>query len=398
MNIKTFDWSAYKGDIPGYGDCRAVPGEYACLFPDRYVESSFSGQTGRAALLNGENINYLRIPHAKGDGRMAGGGQTTKPDPVYEWQWPAGWVKVGLMYGPNGVIYGAGDVLTAVTSQAQYQATAGWRYVNEAGVLVNCESTRQDVARGLYEYTEWADVAIGQGGKPDMGAVVLFPGEKLRRLDPRPEGQRPYPFNARFIRSDRNGDQFGIAIVDLTGRKTYFVWATLAELRALPFVGTVPPIEPPIPPVEPPVTDYLGVNKRVRAKYPLANPGGAPLGADHWVYLVDLAQQTGTLLFQKDGGDHVFVPPLGKNVSLDVVGRGSLGDNWADVLGDAEGQAVPTWDQHPNAAGTYLDVSGIALPGEPQPPIEPPTGNLEQRVEALEAAMAAIHRSTAGWL
>lgn len=362
MQMKVIDWSYYRGTVPGYGDCRAVPGEYACLLPDRHVVSFL----GIAPLPGGENINYLRIPRNPGDGRMAGGGQTT--DRALEWQWPAGWVSVGTMFGPNGVIYGAGDVLTPIVSRAQYQATAGWRYVTSAGALVDCESTYADVARGIYEWTAWPDVAIGQG--VDGIAVVSFPGEPLRRLDPRPISERGAPADMRFMRSDRRGDLFGIAIPELKGRQTYFVWPTLAELRALPFVTDAPPIEPPTkPPVETPVpTDYLGIVQRVRAKYP------TPLGARHWEFLVDVAQQTGTQLFRKEDDNSAKIPALGKRVSLDIIGRGTLGNRWADILAHSEGTADPVFQlQDTPADGEYVDVSGVALPGAPAPPPAGPT-------------------------
>lgn len=133
--------------------------------------------------------------------------------------------------------------------------------------------------------------------------------------------------------------------------------------------------------------NQLDTVRRVRAKYP------TPLGASHWVFLVDVAQQTGTLLFRKDGGDHVLVPALNRFVSLDVVGRGALGNNWADILGDAEGAAIASWDVHPNAAGEYLDVTGIALPGTPQPP-QPPTGGIT-RAE-LDLAIATLGNTLRG--
>jgi hypothetical protein len=200
----------------------------------------------------------------------------------------------------------------------------------------------------------------------------------------------------------RTGDAFAITVVDLGARKTYFCWPTLAELRALPFVGavppiTIPPIEPPIPPVEPPVsTDYLDINKRVRAKYPRNNPGGHPLGADHCWFLVDLAQQTGTLLYEKNDSNSVFIPQVNKRVSLDIVGRGTLGNSYADCLGDSEGLAVPTWDVKSPADGVYIDVRSVVIPGTPpvepptEPPTEPPSSDLAARVAALEQWRAAV--------
>lgn len=110
--------------------------------------------------------------------------------------------------------------------------------------------------------------------------------------------------------------------------------------------------------------------QRIRSKYP------TPLGAQHWEFLVELAQAVGAQLYRKDFGDHCWVPPLNAYVSLDVIGRGALGDVWVDVLGDAENVAVPAWDAHHGAAGVYLDVSGIVLPGQPAPPGPPPNDPL----------------------
>jgi hypothetical protein len=221
MNSKVIDWSYYKGTVPGYGACRAVPGEYACLLPDRHVES-FLG----IAALPGENINYLRIPHNPGDGRMAGGGQTH--DQVLEWD-VTHWALRGTMFGPNGCVYGGGDTLCANVDRADYAATGGYRYGH--GALIPCVGSYANVPRGLYEYTDFGDVAIGQGA--DGRAVVSFRAtaggyEPLRVLP------MPTPCDARFMLTDRQGDQFGITAVDLAGRKTYFFWPTLAELRALP--------------------------------------------------------------------------------------------------------------------------------------------------------------------
>lgn len=392
MTIKTIDWSYYKGTVPGYGDCRAAVGEYACLLPDKHIESAFGGYTFQNPLHGAENIIGIRVPRNQGDGRYAGLGHTSNKN--YEWLWPAGWVEKGPTYGPDSVIYGAANEYVQITSRDEYGRTGGWRFVNEKRELVSCVSTHDDKARGLYQFTYWPDVAIGQGAKPDMGMVVEFRRpdgsyEPLRRFDPRPVDERTYPFNAQFPHSDRDGDQFGICVVDLGARKTYFCWPTLAELRDLPFVVATPvspvpvPPQPPNPEPTPMPTDYLAINQRVRAKYP------TPLGARHWEYLVDFAQQAGVQLYRKDGGAHVLIPPLNVNVSMDVVGRGSMGNHWADTLSDAEGAARPIWSVGDSPAdGTYIDVSGVALPGQPGPgPTPPPSGQCEARVAELEDAV-----------
>jgi hypothetical protein len=156
-------------------------------------------------------------------------------------------------------------------------------------------------------------------------------------------------------------------------------------------------VVPPPPPEDPPVADNLETVKRVRAKYP------TPLGARHWEFLVELAQATGAWLYRKEAGDNCLIPALGKRVSLDVIGRGTLGDVWVDVLGDAEGAAIPTWDEHPNAAGEYVDVRAVQLPGDPLPPPPPPptddpppTGDLAVRLARLEGLVAGIRQAMHG--
>lgn len=137
--------------------------------------------------------------------------------------------------------------------------------------------------------------------------------------------------------------------------------------------------DPPPPP--PPVKmDYLSIIKLVRAKYP------TPLGSKHWMFLVDVAQKTDTLLFRKEGGTNVLIPSLGLHVSGDIIGRGSLGNAWADILGDADGAATPTFNLTPGAGGEYVDVSGVTLEdaGDPPPPPPPPDKSLSDRVSFLE--------------
>lgn len=130
---------------------------------------------------------------------------------------------------------------------------------------------------------------------------------------------------------------------------------------------------------------------QIRAHYP------TPLGFLHWAFLVEVAQWTRTLLFRKEDDNSVLIPALGKRVSLDIIGRGALGDVWVDILADSEGAARPVWQPHEGADGEYIDVSRVALPGAPPPPDEPddppPSGDLVSRVLALEAFAAAVRRA-----
>jgi len=234
MTTKTIDWSYYTGQTPGYGACRAVPGEYACLLPDRSVETSFSGFTFHAPLPAGENINYIRIPHAAGDGRIAAGEQAT--DNVLEWDVDHWATRPGRMWGPNALVYGFNDVLVVAPDRTQYLLTSGYYY--GYGALVPANTNRANVARGIYEFTDFGDVAIGQSSN-DGGAfgraVVSFMLPSGGGYEPLRVLPIPTPCDVHFVLTDRAGDQFGIAAVDLKGRHTYFFWPTLAELRALAF-------------------------------------------------------------------------------------------------------------------------------------------------------------------
>lgn len=147
-------------------------------------------------------------------------------------------------------------------------------------------------------------------------------------------------------------------------------WETVPIFRP-----TAPPVEPPPvhvpPPVEKPM-DYLQIITSIRSKYP------TPLGVRHWEFLVEVAQATGTLLYRKEDSNSVLIPALGKRVSLDIIGRGTLGNQYADILGNSEADAVPTFQLKSPADGEYIDVSDIVIPGAPapqQPPSQPPSGN-----------------------
>lgn len=163
------------------------------------------------------------------------------------------------------------------------------------------------------------------------------------------------------------------------------------------------PTPTPLPEPAPMPTRANPLADLTEIRYHGDRPYPTPLGARHWEFLVEVAQWFGAKLFRKDGGDHVWVPALNHFVSQDTIGQGDLGNVWVDILGDGEGAAVPTWDAHPNAAGEYLDVSGIVLPGATPVPVPAPTptpppaptptptpDDLPARVQALESGLAQL--------
>jgi hypothetical protein len=368
----------------GWYAAAAVNGWYAVLVPPLQKIATHGGLMDYPKLPDGtpDEPLFLDITTARGDFNIAGKGHGSLNS----------WELVGWTWNSRPHACGNFSVIFDL---------AGWLHISNCEPGIGVQGWRCAVADGTPQgrlltgdetygpyrgLTEWSpitdDLTIGQGW--DGGGVQLWDRGVMRVLETGP---------CYAVKRSIVGQNVAIAFYrDIGGAKTAFlVWATVAELRTLPVLNPAP--IPPNPEPEPPPvsTDYLGIVQRVRRKYP------TPLGARHWEFLVDVAQQTGTLLYKKDGGTRIFVPPLGQTVSQDIVGRGTLGDNWADILGDAEGAAVPSWDVHPNAAGTYLDVAGIALPGEPQPP-QPPATDCPKRVAQLEAALRQIRSIADGVL
>lgn len=114
--------------------------------------------------------------------------------------------------------------------------------------------------------------------------------------------------------------------------------------------------------------NQLGTVQRIRAKYP------TPLGAQHAALLIELARGTGAKLLRKDAGSNIQLPS-GVRVSQDILIFDGFG---IDVLSDAEGAAIPTWQEKGPIAGEYVDV------GTDEPAPQPVPGDLDARVAALE--------------
>ena len=214
-------------------------------------------------------------------------------------------------------------------------------------------------------------------------------GYRYDRLDARGDGDT---FNPDF-RYENNT----IKAVFSSGRGVidYHVFDLAAPRANVNVVVSQPapqPVPQPVPqpkPEEPkPVLNQEATVRRVRAKYP------TPLGTEHWKFLVEVAQATGTKLLRKEAGTNVFVPPLNLRVSQDIL---MFGDQGVDILGDGEGAATPSWNEKGTIAGEYVDVTGIKLDGSgtvTPPPPPPPTDDsrvraLELKVAVLEAALSA---------
>lgn len=325
-------------------------GAFVALIKDSHLMTD----AGHVPLPQGQNLLYVRIAP---DGlRFAGVGHQ---DDLC-WQWNhilRRWDAHGLAFGPRAVSYTHDGALQVV------------RHAPAAPTL-------HDAARQIHEYTELPGLTIGHGGDGPHGedpAIALMDGRRYLIE----EGQ------CRFINVRESG-RLSIAYVREDTRESVIRWMTRDEISALPVVVATllpapPPQTPPQP--EPAPMDYLAIIQDIRRDYP------TPLGARHGEFLVEVAQATGTQLYRKEDSNSVLIPALGKRVSLDIIGRGSLGNQWADILGDSEGLAIPVWQLHDDADGEYVDVSQVELPGElpdPGTPIPNPGMTLEQRVDAIE--------------
>jgi hypothetical protein len=288
-----------------------------------------------------------------------------------------------IAHGNNGCLFDLAGELHIIEPAAN-QTSQGYRYVAPDGTLVLGDDAilREEISQPV----DLGDgILIGQGHDVD-GCVVKIDGAR-RML----QGGMVYA-----VRAHRDGERVAVAFYDVQpdGLTAYIYHVTLSELRALPpvpNVGTTVPIPgtppDPTPDPEPPSMDYLQIIRDIRQDYP------TPLGTRHWEFLVEVAQATGTQLYRKEDDNSVLIPSLRKRVSLDVIGRGSLGNRWADILQDSEGQAIPTFQVQDGADGEYVDVSQVELPGDLPPaplPPDPPPGDLESRVRVLEQWMARV--------
>jgi len=120
--------------------------------------------------------------------------------------------------------------------------------------------------------------------------------------------------------------------------------------------------------------NQLGTVQRIRAGYP------TPLGARHAEFLIEVARATRAKLLRKDAGSNVQLPS-GDHVSQDVLIFDGFG---IDALSDAEGAAIPTWQEKGPIPGDYIDV------GDATPAPAPPPGDPGDRLGALEARVAAL--------
>lgn len=388
MNQLTIRWTLSAG-VPGFA--AALPnGRWAALRNNAVIMT----ESGQIPQPPGGPLMYLDLAP---NGRILG--QTHATDTVMEWDGRV-WAPLGVAWGPNAAVYRHDSTPAVIASQAQWQATGGWRYCATDGTLVPATNPvdASYASPPLYAFTRWPDVAIGQGGKDiGQGCVVQFADDGiLRRLavkDLRPTG------DLRFVVAKRDGDQFAIAVVDLNQLLTTLTWLTLAELRAMPPVSAnAPPVDSPQPPEVPPVSlpDPTAVSTalvREREKYP------ARVTNDQSARIVnDAALRFPHCGTHRKSGDNVGTLPNGVTVNRNVMRYLPPGDEfgwWADVLG-AAGVGVstplsPDWQRSTDGRESFVPATAFSeQPSTDPPPTNPPPSNLEPRLLALEQSVARL--------
>lgn len=259
MRVHIVGWT---GDVPGYGDAR-WDGRYAVSVPGLHVDTDrgiIPQPAGGSRFLRVCPIG-LRVACATQD----------NPSTALEWNGAASWVPQGPACGNRPVIYDAAGQLVVAARCDDVVGATGWRFVAlnpitlalgrsfktfNAGALVPSQWSQADPGRGVWEFTDYGDVVIGQGSP--TGLLVRFSDEgKCRVVTAKDTAGRPVldrSSNVQFVNVSRNSSAFAITAVDLTKHRTVIWWGTLAELRAMPLLDMAVPVPVPVPLAAPVVT------------------------------------------------------------------------------------------------------------------------------------------------
>jgi len=190
-------------------------------------------------------------------GSIAGTANVNRTD--FAWVWGGyGWLNFGAAPGRNAVAWGPDGSLYVIRSRDRAEVfqpngsiktvygefgPLGLRFIAWDGRIVTTAETYADVSRGLYEYTDWGDCAIGQGGKPDQGVVVRFADDGILR--------RFHLGADRDVRWERDGNQIAVSWTAQTTDEACVWMGTMEELRMLEPVSTPEPEPEPEPPPPP---------------------------------------------------------------------------------------------------------------------------------------------------
>ncbi|MET0742964.1 MAG: hypothetical protein ABWY78_06295 [Microvirga sp.] len=316
------------------------------------------------------------------DGRFAGMGWGDGI--LYEWN-GVQWISQGMAFGNRPLIYDRQEQLVIVRGPGTFTGSIGWRFVADNGQLIATwetydPGTPMSIAHGvtdLWEWTEKGDLRCGQG---QQGLLCDVRGKRVQ----------VEPGDAQFVNVDREGDMVALSTAKLAERMGVVIFATMDELYAMSAPPNPEPPEPEPPKPEPPEppepqiilpANVYATLVATRPKYPtpLLDGGARLLNEVAWIHRAD-----GWGLQAKSGGTTCPQPQTNQTMACDILRRGT--DGW-DVLTDAEGVATPA-----RSVSGSADTATFRAPVDPGTnpiPPEPPTGNLEQRVQVLEASAAS---------
>ena len=204
-----------------YADALAS-GARAVLFPASHIQTHL----GRVDLPPADQPLYHRITDVGGTFKIAG--QAHHSPRTLEWINGTWWDRPPAC-GVSPVIYDhAGNLHISNCGPVGSQ---GFRYVADDGRIVTGDQSYGPL-HGLSEWSAYGGLLIGQGHA--AGGCLVWDGTVLRVLE---------PGDCRFIRVQGHGVNVAISFVKPDG--AVIVQTTIAELRALPKVGTIAPTPPP---------------------------------------------------------------------------------------------------------------------------------------------------------
>lgn len=380
-------------DFAGGSYCDANPdGAFVVLMSGRHL----STHRGHIALpvyphASGKTMPFdvLQVRIAPDGAQFAGVG-ATGPHADTALHWKAGaWDYTGrLAYGPSSVIFDRQNRLRVHSDRTQ--GPIGYRYVDEQGNIITGEATYIDSVRHIYEWTQYGDLTIGQGGEGPHGqdpVIALYQGKRYVLA----EGQ------CRFIRFTRTGERLAVSWVNQHNGSATILWLAASEIPTFPEqrrTGSTKPPPPPPPtkkePMEFPRAAW-DIVQQMHARYAASFPANEE-GARSWT---KMAIEQLVYSFPDDGYCWKSAD-AGRPPSKDGVGKrkGGRFDGW-DLLHAAGAQGPrelarypPEWHdltgQHPIA------VSGVNHLGAQPEPKPDPDPALAEQVKALQLALVAV--------
>ena len=348
-----------------YADC--LPGrEYAVFMTG--ADPHLQTHVGRIEL-PGEGLLYVRVTNVGGFGICGQGWQSGKA-----WLWRNGaWTEQGPAHGTSPCIFDLQGNLLVIRPGADV-TSQGYRYVDANGRAWLGDETYTKVlddGQLIHEYTEVADVTIGQGH--EHGTQVFLAGQR-RLLE---------AGATTFVRVREQAGQFSIALVKPGAAG--LIWATRAELAQLPLVLPEKPpvdrIDPPRPP-EKPMQIPQKVKDNIRALYERNKPLARGTDDDRRA-LMKLINEQNRFDLGPSWGWKSADPgrPPGKD-AIAHAEHGNAGDVWvADVFsGSTREPSIPDEMELTNPRQNFIAV-------EPIQHIPPPADDLKARPDSFESSL-----------